>query len=84
MCIRDRLKYLFLKKHKRVADGLNNVTSSTDYVIINKDSEAKEVNKINKIKRFVTHFIAIANAAVRCKFTAVPAGCPVGRNCPDG
>jgi len=42
---------LFLKKHKRVADGLNNVTSSTDYVIINKDSEAKEVNKINKIKR---------------------------------
>lgn len=47
----DELKYLFLKKHKRVADGLNNVTSSTDYVIINKDSEAKEVNKINKIKR---------------------------------
>jgi hypothetical protein len=40
-----------LKKHKRVADGLNNVTASTDYVIINKDSEAKEVNKINKIKR---------------------------------
>lgn len=47
----DELKYLFLKKHKRVANGLNNVTSSTDYVIINKDSEAKEVNKINKIKR---------------------------------
>lgn len=47
----DELKYLFLKKHKRVADGLNNVTPSTDYVIINKDSEAKEANKINKIKR---------------------------------
>ena len=40
-----------MKKHKRVADGLNNVTPSTDYVIINKDSEAKEANKINKIKR---------------------------------
>jgi hypothetical protein len=47
----DELKYLFLKKHKRVADGLNNVTPSTDYVIINKDSEAKEANKLNKIKR---------------------------------
>lgn len=47
----DELKYLFLKKHKRVADGLNNITPSTDYVIINKDSEAKEANKINKVKR---------------------------------
>ena len=47
----DELKYLFLKKHKRVADGLNNITPSTDYVIINKDSEAEETNKINKVKR---------------------------------
>lgn len=47
----DELKYLFLKNHKRVANGLNNITAATDYVIINKDSEAEEANKINKIKR---------------------------------
>lgn len=47
----DELQYLFLKNHKRVADGLNNIKPSTDYVIINKDSEAEETNKINKVKR---------------------------------
>lgn len=47
----DELQYLFLKNHKRVANGLNKITPSTDYVIINKDSEAEEANKINKIKR---------------------------------
>lgn len=47
----DELKYLFLKGHKRVALGLNKVTVSTDYVLINKDSEAEETNKHNKTKR---------------------------------
>lgn len=47
----DELKYLFLKNHKRVADGLNKITPATDYVLINKDSEAKEANKKNQIKR---------------------------------
>lgn len=47
----DELKYLFLKNHKRVADGLNKITPATDYVLINKDSEAKEANKRNQIKR---------------------------------
>lgn len=47
----DELKYLFLKGHKRVANSLKEVTPSTDYVLINKDSEAEEANKINKIKR---------------------------------
>ncbi len=47
----DELKYIFLKNHKRVANGLNKITAATDYVIINKDSEAEEANKINKIKR---------------------------------
>lgn len=47
----DELKYLFLKNHKRVADGLNKITASTDYVLINKDSEAEETNKRNKTKR---------------------------------
>lgn len=45
------LQYLFLKNHKRVADGLNKVNPSTDYVIIDKDAEAVEANKSNKIKR---------------------------------
>jgi len=45
------LQYLFLKSHKRVADGVNKVNPSTDYVLINKDAEATEINKINKVKR---------------------------------
>ena len=45
------LQYLFLKSHKRVADGLNKVTPSTDYVIIDKDAEATELNKVTKVKR---------------------------------
>ena len=47
----DELRYLFLKGHKRVADGLSNINPSKDYVLINKDVEAEEANKINKIKR---------------------------------
>jgi len=46
-----KLQYLFLKKHKRVADGFNKVTPSTDYVMINKEAEAEVTNKANKIKR---------------------------------
>lgn len=47
----DELQYLFLKGHKRVADGLANMTPSTDYVLINKDAEAEQANRANKIKR---------------------------------
>lgn len=45
------LQYLFLKGHKRVANGYDNVTPSTDYVIINREAEAEKTNKANKIKR---------------------------------
>lgn len=45
------LQYLFLKGHKRVADGIKRITPSTDYVLVNRDAEAEETNKINKIKR---------------------------------
>ena len=45
------LQYLFLKGHKRVADGMKNISPSTDYVLINKDDEAVEINKASKIKR---------------------------------
>mgnify|MGYP000169829822 FL=1 len=47
----DELQYLFLKGYKRVADGLANMNPSKDYVLINKDSEAEQANRINKIKR---------------------------------
>lgn len=47
----DELKYLFLKNHKRVADGMNAMNPSKDYLLINKDSEAEETNKRNKVKR---------------------------------
>ena len=46
-----RLLLRFLKNHKRVADGLNNITPSTDYVLVNKDAEAEQANKVNKVKR---------------------------------
>lgn len=47
----DELQYLFLKKHKNVADGVKNILPSSDYVLVNKDAEAEQANKINKIKR---------------------------------
>ncbi len=47
----DELQYLFLKGHKRVADGLSNMNPSKDYILINKDAEAEQTNRINKAKR---------------------------------
>lgn len=45
------LQYLFLKGHKRVADGSANIKPSNDYVLINAENEAEQSNKKNKIKR---------------------------------
>ena len=42
----DELQYLFLKNHKKVANGLGDSKPGADYVMINKDSEAQEANKI--------------------------------------
>jgi hypothetical protein len=47
----DELKYLFLKNHKRVANGLSDTKPTANYVLINKEVEATESNKINQIKR---------------------------------
>jgi hypothetical protein len=47
----DELQYLFLKNHKLVANGLSDMKPGTAYVLINKDSEAQEANKIAKRKR---------------------------------
>lgn len=46
------LKYLFLKRHKRVASGLSDKTKpGANYVLINDDEEAREANKLNQVKR---------------------------------
>jgi len=47
----DELKYLFLKNHHRIAYGLNDMKPGTDYIMVNKDAEAQESNRINKRKR---------------------------------
>jgi hypothetical protein len=49
--ILDELKYLFLKSHKRVASGLSDRNPSANYVIINHEEEAKEVNTFSKLER---------------------------------
>lgn len=46
-----KLQYLFLLGHKRVAKGLDKITPSTDYVLVNKEAEAEQANKANKTKR---------------------------------
>lgn len=45
------MQYLFLLGHKRVAKGLDKITPSTDYVLVNKEAEAEQANKANKTKR---------------------------------
>ena len=47
----DELRYLFLKSHKRVCANMSENKASADYVLINKETEATEVNKKNKLKR---------------------------------
>ena len=47
----DELQYLFLKNHKRVATSLADIKPATDYVLINKEAEAQESNRINRRKR---------------------------------
>jgi hypothetical protein len=47
----DELRYLFLKNHKRVAGSIFEKKSTADYVLINKEEEAKKANIFNKVKR---------------------------------
>lgn len=47
----DELKYLFLKSHKRVANGTASIKPNNDYLLVNRDYEAEESNKKNKLKR---------------------------------
>lgn len=47
----DELRYLFLKNHKRVANGLSDSKPTANYVLVNQETEATEANKFNQIKR---------------------------------
>ena len=47
----DDLQYLFLSGHKRVATSIDDIKPGTDYVLINKEAEAEQNNRINRIKR---------------------------------
>ena len=47
----DELRYLFLKNHKRVANSIFEHKATAEYVLINKEEEAKQGNVFNKTKR---------------------------------
>lgn len=49
--VHDELKYLFLKSHKRVKNSILENKASANFVLINKDEEAKRSNIYSKIKR---------------------------------
>jgi hypothetical protein len=46
----DEIKYLFLKNHKRVKTSIFEHKANADYLLINKDEEAKRENMFNKSK----------------------------------
>jgi len=47
----DELKYLFLKNHKKVKTSFTQHKASAEYIMINKEEEARRENVFNKIKR---------------------------------
>lgn len=47
----DELKYLFLKGHKRVRNGLDDLKPTANYVLINKEEEASKANEYARTKR---------------------------------
>lgn len=47
----DELKYLFLKNHKRVKNGLDDTKPTANYVLVNKEEEAQKTNEYAKTKR---------------------------------
>jgi hypothetical protein len=54
----DELKYLFCRNHKRVMNGLDDVSKvGAEYVMVNQESEAEERNRVNRVKRDALAFI---------------------------
>ena len=48
---RQEMIIKFLSGHKRVATSLDKLTAGKDYILINRQAEAIEQNKINKLRR---------------------------------
>ena len=48
---RQAMLIKFLSGHKRVATSLDKLNAGKDYLLINREAEAVEANKINKIRR---------------------------------
>ena len=48
---RQEMIIKFLSNHKRVATSLDKLTAGKDYLLINREAEAVEANKINKQRR---------------------------------
>lgn len=48
---RQEMIIKFLTGHKRVATSLDKLTAGKDYLLINREAEAIEQNKVNKLKR---------------------------------
>ena len=48
---RQEMIIKFLSGHKRVATSLDKLTAGKDYLLINREAEAVEANKINKLRR---------------------------------
>lgn len=46
----DEIRYIFLKNHKRVKNSIFERKATADYLLINKDEEAKRENLFNKAK----------------------------------
>jgi len=46
----DEIKYIFLKNHKRVKTSIFERKATADYLLVNKDEEAKRENVFNKTK----------------------------------
>jgi hypothetical protein len=46
----DELKYIFLKSHKNIAVGISDNKQTANYILIQKDAEAKEANTHNRAK----------------------------------
>jgi len=47
----DEMRYLFLKNHKNVASSIFERKPTANYVLIDKEDEAKKSNVFNKVKR---------------------------------
>lgn len=47
----DELKYTFCKNHKRCSDSIGVRKPTANFVLINQESEAKEINSLNRVRR---------------------------------